>query len=73
MVNGQCSSWEAIKSGVQQGSVLDALVFEIYKWHDLSNNSLSSTCKIFADDTSLFSFVHDEYVTHNELNNDLKK
>ena len=28
--------------------------------------------KIFADDTSLFSFVHDKYVSHDELNRELK-
>ena len=40
--------------------------------NDLSDG-LSSTCKIFAVDTSLFSFVHDKYVSRDELNNDLKK
>ena len=29
--------------------------------------------KIFADDTSLFSFAHDKYVSLDELNSDLKK
>ena len=32
-----------------------------------------STCKIFADDTSLFSFVHNKYGSRDELNHDLKK
>ena len=51
--------------------VLGPLLFLIY----ISNLSdgLSSTCKIFADDTSQFSFVHDKYVSRDKLNSDLKK
>ena len=60
----------SIKSGVPQGSILGPFLFLIYK-NDL-NDGLSSTCKIFADDTFLFSFVHDKYVSH-ELNSELKK
>ena len=71
VLNGQSSSWEAIKSGVPQGSVLGPLLFLIYINH--LSSGLSSTCKIFADDTSLFSFVHDKYVSRDELKNDLKK
>ena len=32
-----------------------------------------STVKLFADDTSLFSVVHDSNISANELNNDLQK
>ena len=60
-----------IKSGVLQGSVLGPLIFLIHI-NDLSHG-LSSTFKIFADDTSLFSFVHDSYVSSDELNSDLKE
>ena len=34
---------------------------------------LSSTAKLFADDTSLFSVVHDVTKSVNELNDDLEK
>ena len=34
---------------------------------------LSSTTKLFADDTSLFSVVHDVTQSTNESNDDLKK
>ena len=60
-----------IKSGVPQGSVLGPLLFLIYI-NDLSDG-LSSTCNIFSNDTSLFSFVHDKYVPRDEFNSDLKK
>ena len=71
VLNGQSSSWEAMKPGVPQGSVLGPVLFLIYINH--LSDGLSSTCKIFAVDTSLFSFVHDKYVSRDELNNDLKK
>ena len=71
VLNCQSSSWEAIKSGVPQGLVLGPLLFLIYI-NDLSDG-FSSTCKIFADDRSIFSFVDDKYVSCDELNSDLKK
>ena len=52
VLNGQTSEWKRIYSGVPQGSVLDPLLFLIYI-SDLPDG-LTSMCKIFADDTSLF-------------------
>ena len=57
VLNGQHSSWENFYAGVPQGSVLGPLLLLIYI-NNLSNG-LSSTCKPFADDTSLFSVVKD--------------
>ena len=39
---------------------------------DLMKN-LTSITKLFADDTSIFSVVHDVYVSTNQLNIDLGK
>ena len=61
VLNGQTYSWEPVKSGVPQGSVLGLLFFLIYI-NDLPDN-LESRSKIFADDTSLFYKVFDKHVS----------
>ena len=59
------SSWQNVYVGVPQGSVLGPLPFLIYI-NDLPDG-LTSMCKAFADDTSLFSKVIDK----NNLNPNL--
>ena len=56
LLNGQVSDWSDVRAGVPQGSILDPLLFLIYI-KDLSVLSLNA--KLFADDTSLFSVIHD--------------
>ena len=70
-LNGQSFSWTNVNAGVPQGSILGPLLFLIYI-DDLSDG-LSSNAKLFADDTSLFSVVHDINTSAIELNKDLKK
>ena len=70
-LNGKYSSWTNIEAGVPQGSILGLLFFLIYI-NDLSDNLITNP-KLFADDTSLFSIVHDPNATANDLNNDLAK
>ena len=53
VLNGQTSPWVSIGAGVPQGSILGPLLLLIYI-NDLSDN-LSTTAKLFVDDTSLFS------------------
>ena len=53
-----------------QGLGFGPLLFLIYI-NDLPDN-IQSTCKIFADDTSLFSHVFDKYKSQSELNNVLQ-
>ena len=68
-LNGQVSLWTDVNAGVPQGSILGPLLFLIYI-NDLADG-LSSNAKLFADDTSFFSFMHDVDTSANELNNDL--
>ena len=71
MLNGQVSDWSDVTAGVPQGSILGPLLFLIYI-NDLSEG-LSSNTKLFADDTSLFSVIHDSNTSALELNSDLVK
>ena len=65
VLNGQNSSWTNVHARVPQESILGPLLF-IIQINDLLNN-LSS-----ADDTSLFSVVHDVNISARELNDNLK-
>ena len=71
VLNGQNSYWKGIKSGVPQGSILGSLLFFSY----INNlpDSLSSNCKLFTDDTPLFSVVHYVTISPSDLNIDLAK
>ena len=57
VANGQHSDWAPILAKVPQISILGPLLFPIYI-NDLPDN-LNSLVEFFADDTSLFSTVHD--------------
>ena len=65
-----CSSLFDIRAGVLQGSILVPLLFLIYV-NDLPD-CYKSKCKLFADDTSLFSVVHGISTSASDTNNDLK-
>ena len=71
LLNGQISEWLPVKAGMLQGSILGPLFFLIYI-NDSSEN-IESTVKLFADDTSLFSVVHDNNTSAEVLNRDLQK
>ena len=71
VLNGKCSNWETITSGVPQGSVLGPLLFLIYI-NDIVEN-VNCDIKLFADDTSLFQVVRGEARTALELNRDLER
>ena len=69
VLNGQISEWRKINSGFPQGSVLGPLLFLIYI-KDLPDR-FTSICKIFVDDTSLFSKVFNINESTNYLTNGL--
>ena len=71
VLNDQHLSWKDVTAGVPQGSIMGPLLFLVYI-NDLSNG-LKSNPKLFADDTSLFSIIHDVNSSQIDLNEDLDK
>ena len=70
ILNSQTSSWQNIYACVPQGSVLESLLFLIYINGLL--DGLTSVCKIFADETSLFSKVNEKSHSNSQLSSDLE-
>ena len=68
--HGQLSPRKMVNAGVTQGSILGPLFF-IYI-NDLPEG-LSSNTKLFVDDTTLFSIIHNIQTSANNLNNDLEE
>ena len=60
-----------VEAGAPQGSVLGLLLFLIYISDLLENLVLK--CKLFADDASLFSIIHNKQLSAQNLNEDLNK
>ena len=71
VLNGQHCYWGPVLAGVPQGLVLGPLLFLIYIT-DIPDN-LESLAKLFADDTLLFSTVHDPSKSAKLLKDDLQK
>ena len=71
VLDRQNSSRPNVETGVPQGSIQGPLLFLIYI-NDLPDN-LSINLKLFADDTSLFSVVHDITISSCDLNYDLNR
>ena len=69
VLNSQHSSWDNVTAGVPQSSILGTLLFLIYII-DLSDD-LSSNCKLFADNTSLFSAINNIHTSATTLTQDL--
>ena len=71
VLNGQFSTWKSANAGVPEGSILGPLLFFIYI--NDQTEGLPSNAKLFADDTSLFSVIHDIQTAANNLNKDLER
>ena len=71
ILNGQCSNWSHIKAGSSQGTILGPLLVSVYV-NDLPEG-LTTSAKLFADDTSFFSVVHDSAASSASLTHDLLK
>ena len=69
VLNGQASHRASIVAGLPQGSIRGSHVIYI---NDLSDD-LSTTAKLFADDTSLFSIVQNVNTFASHLSSDLSK
>ena len=69
VLNDKTSQWGKISAGVPQGSILGLLFFLVYI-NDLTTD-LKCNVKLFADDTSIFSVVHDPQECAADLNHDL--
>ena len=64
-------SWAGVSAGVPRRAILGPLFFLVY----INNlaDGLSSNGKLFVDDTSSFSVIHNVDTSANELDNDLYK
>ena len=69
VLNGKTSQWGKVSAGVLQGSILGPLYFLVYI-NDLTAD-LKCNVKLFADDASIFSVVHDPNECAADLNHDL--
>ena len=55
VIRGKCSDWSSVTSGVPQGTILGPILFIIYI-NDISTD-LTSTVKIYADDTKIYRTI----------------
>ena len=68
VINGVCSNWINVKSGVPQGLVLGPLLFLLYV-NDIPDTNSYSLIKLFADDVT--AIQHPSDIVHLQHNIDL--
>ena len=69
VVRGSCSDWSCVTSGTPQGTILGPLLFLLYI-NDITE-SISSTVKLYADDTKIYREITDAIVDCQLLQDDL--
>ena len=69
VLNGKTSTWGNVSPGVPRGSILGPLLFLIYI-NDLTDG-LRCNVTLFANDTSIFTVVHDPHTAALDINHDL--
>lgn len=57
VINGLCSSWKDVKSGVSQGSSLGPILYLIYV-NNMPNVTTATTLAMFTDDSSVINVLN---------------
>ena len=71
LLNWQGSDWSDVRADVPQGSILGPLLFWLYI--NYLSKGLPSNAKLFVDDMSLFSVIHDSNISALALNSNFAK
>lgn len=69
VVRGTCSDWSSVTSGTPQGTILGPLLFLLYI-NDITE-CVSSTIKLYADDTEIYRELVDPFIDTQLLQADL--
>ena len=72
VLNGQTSSWLNVTAGVPQGSVLGPHLYKFLIYINDLPDEVTSSCKIFADDTSLVSKIENKSYCNFHLHKELE-
>ena len=59
VLNGSCSTWSDVGSGVQQGSILGLILFLLFI-NDMPNTVSSARIAMFADDSKCYKIIGQE-------------